>query len=145
LAKISPTEDSDFTKEKFEETYNADLANGLGNLVSRVAKLCEKLESDFEPSSPKLFPEVESAINEFRFDIALKFIWDKISLIDQDINKTEPWKLEGQELKKELQKYLIKIREIALNLEPFLPDTSQKILTNIGSKRPISEILFPRI
>ncbi|MBI1866156.1 MAG: methionine--tRNA ligase, partial [Candidatus Staskawiczbacteria bacterium] len=39
LAKISPTEDSDFTKEKFEETYNADLANGLGNLVSRSAKL----------------------------------------------------------------------------------------------------------
>ena len=41
LAKINPFEDSDFTYDKFEEAYNSDLANGLGNLVQRVAKLCE--------------------------------------------------------------------------------------------------------
>jgi methionyl-tRNA synthetase len=45
LAKISPFQDGDFSEEKFKESYNADLANGLGNLVSRVAKLCEKRRS----------------------------------------------------------------------------------------------------
>ena len=42
LAKISPFSDGDFSEEKFKEVYNADLANGLGNLVARVAKLCER-------------------------------------------------------------------------------------------------------
>jgi len=44
LSKIHPFEDSDFTIEKFEDAHNSDLANGLGNLVARVAKLCEEAE-----------------------------------------------------------------------------------------------------
>lgn len=146
LAKISPTEDSDFTKEKFIEAYNADLANGLGNLVSRVAKLCEKNNFEFKSKETNLYPEVISFIEDFRFDSALKFIWDKITLIDQDINKSEVWKLTGDDLKTKLQYYLEEIAEIALNLKPFLPDTTAKIAKVFGSiKIEMTEPLFPRI
>jgi len=146
LAKVSPTEDSDFTKDKFENAYNSDLANGLGNLVSRVARLCEKSEFRFQSKETKLYPEVSKAIEEFRFDTALKFIWEKITIIDQNINKSEPWKLEGEELKDKLQYYLEEIAEITLNLKPFLPETVGKIAKMFSS--PVirmGEPLFPRL
>lgn len=146
LAKINPVDDSDFTKEKFEDTYNADLANGLGNLVSRVARLCEKSKFMFKSKETKLYPEVIKALEEFRFDNALKFIRDKITLIDQDINKSEVWKLEGKELKARLQYYLEEIAEIALNLKPFLPETTQKIAKVFsGVKIKMADPLFPRL
>ena len=125
---------------------NAYLANGLGNLVSRVARLCEKSEFRFQSKETKLYPEVSKAIEEFRFDTALKFIWEKITIIDQNINKSEPWKLEGEELKDKLQYYLEEIAEITLNLKPFLPETVGKIAKMFSS--PVirmGEPLFPRL
>lgn len=138
--------DGDISLESFDQKYNADLANGLGNLISRVARLCEKSEFLFESKETSLYPEVISAIEEFRFDTALKFIWEKITAVDQEINKAEPWKLEGDKLKDALQKYLNEIAEIALNLKPFLPDTTNKIAKIFGDIRiKMTEPLFPRL
>jgi methionyl-tRNA synthetase len=145
LAKISPTEDGDFTKEKFEETYNSDLANGIGNLVARVAKLCENSKFEFTQSSPDFSPKIGKFIDTFQFDNAIRFLWEKISLVDQEISKEEPWKLSGDELKIALQKYLVEIRLIAFNLSPLLPETSEKILSILGDTKPTSNILFPRL
>lgn len=145
LAKFSPFTDGDFSEEKLKDVYNGDLANGLGNLVSRVAALCEKSGSKFEPSSPKFYPEVESSIKEYRFDNALKFIWDKIAKVDQKINAEKPWEIEGKELIGILQNYLLAIREIAFNLAPFMPTTSEKILSVLNSTNIVAEQLFPRI
>lgn len=146
LAKFATFTDGDFSEEKLKDVYNADLANGLGNLVSRVAKLCEKSGFVFKSKQTKLYPEVIKSLEEFRFDNALKFIWDKITLVDQEINKAEPWKLEGKELQNALQYYLNQIAEIALNLKPFLPETGEKI-TKIfeGPKIKAPDPLFPRI
>lgn len=140
------TNDINITLEKITHTYNSDLANGLGNLVSRVARLCEKSDFEFKSKETSLYPEVIKSLEEFRFDNALKFIWDKISLIDQDINKSEVWKLEGNELKAKLQYYLEEIAEIALNLKPFLPETTAKIAKVFSSvKIKMAEPLFPRL
>lgn len=146
LAKISPFQDGDFSEKKLFEIYNSDLANGLGNLVSRVAKLCENSDLAFPASEVNLFKEVKENLNEFRFDFALKFIWEKISKFDQFINETKVWEQKGENLEKILQELVIGIRQIAFNLEPFLPEAAEKIEKQFaGPKIKSSTSLFPRI
>ncbi|QQG41936.1 MAG: methionine--tRNA ligase [Candidatus Woesebacteria bacterium] len=149
LAKISPSEDSDFTKEKFEETYNADLANGLGNLVARCAKLCEN--SGFEFSSDtsineKGNKEIEKALNEYKFDEALRIIWVNVAETDKYINENEPWKLSGERLKEVLTISVSSLLVICHHLLPFMPETAQKIEDQFrGPKIQSGKPLFPRL
>lgn len=149
LAKINPTEDSDFTFEKFEEVYNGELANGLGNLVSRVAKLCEKSGFEFtndKSISLQLDNNIRILLDKYKFDEALKFIWNKVSETDKYINENEPWKLEGEKLREVLEKAVLSIRTITFWLSPFLPKTAEKIGEQfLESKIKSNSPLFPRL
>lgn len=140
------TEDSDISEEKLKISYNADLANGLGNLVARVAKLCEKVEFDSLPE-PILDEKYKQTFEEYRLNELLGNIWKEISKIDQDIQKEKPWTIEElAKLKDILQGWVIKINQIAYELKPFLPETSEKILNQFSdSKIKSGEPLFPRI
>ncbi|GAI53110.1 unnamed protein product, partial [marine sediment metagenome] len=80
LREIPPTEDGDFTYEKFKERYNADLSKGLGNLVARVLTMAEKVSSiNYQPSKGKEIEKVinntrkkyKKALDEFKFNEAL--------------------------------------------------------------------------
>lgn len=146
LAKISPFEDGDFSREKFEETYQADLANGLGNLAARVAAMVEKAGLVVEPQEFKISKEVAEKIEEYQYDQALSLIWKQIKLTDGLINEKEVWKLEGEERDIVLTELVNQIRLIGVNLQPFLPNTSGKILEQYG-KNIIrkGEALFPRL
>jgi len=146
LAKTHPFEDSDFTLGKFEKAYNADLANGLGNLSARIAKLCERVNSPFKSIEVSLKKEVSEALEEFRFDRALESIWTDIKSLDQQIEKTKPWELKGEELKENLEKAVKAVRNIAFNLKPFLPETAEKIEKQFsGRKIKAEKSLFPRL
>jgi len=145
LAKIHPWKDSDFTIKRFEDAYTADLANGLGNLVSRVAAMAQDLEiSSHKPD--KVDKEIENYLNKYRFDKALAFIWDKISYADGLINKTEVWKLTGKEKTDIIVDLVSQIRQIALDLQAFLPATANTINEQF-SKNHIekNKPLFPRL
>lgn len=146
LAKLSPYEDSNFTIQRFEDAYNSDLANGLGNLVSRIAKLAEKSGIGFNDTKTDLYEKVETSVSEFEFDLALTDIWTKIKNLDQEINLNEPWKLESKKLEVFLQESINSIRNIAYNLRPFLPETAKKIERQFkGPKIKSAEPLFPRL
>ncbi len=149
LGKINPYEDSDFTFEKFEETYNGELANGIGNLVARTAALCEKSNFSFttnESIDRRFDDEIQVLLNNYKFDETLKIIWNKIAETDKFINENEPWKLGGEKLKEVLKNAISSIQALAFYLSPFLPETAEKIEKQFtGPKIKSSNPLFPRI
>ena len=155
LAKVHPWEDSDFSWEKFKEVYNADLANGLGNLVARVAKLSENAHYTLMSSAQKTATHIvgiepyKEAIAEYRFTDALSFIWDKIHSADKFINEEKPWVLtknQDPRVKDVLAHVIDEIQEIAVLLEPFIPETAQKIEEQFKGPQIVSVApLFPRI
>ena len=145
LAAFPFGEDGDFSFEHLDTIYNANLANGLGNLVSRVAKLAEKNDIT-APEAPTHFdPEVEKLLSEFKFNEALNWIWKIVQRADQRVNETKPWELEGVAAKEILEELSNLILDAAYNLQPFLPETSEKILKQYSGKIKASAPLFPRI
>lgn len=145
LAKISPFADGDFSEGKFIESYNADLANGLGNLVARVARLAERNNIVGTTFDKAIDLEVEKKIQEFKFNEAISVIWNKISEADKKVNEEKPWELEGDKAKEVLLDLVKRIQEISFNLEPFLPETAEKILKQFSGPIKASTPLFPRI
>ena len=155
LREIPPFDDGDFSMSRFKEVYNADLANGLGNLVARVAKLCETTDYNQMGSSEKTNQhilgdtEYEKAISEYKFNEALASVWRKITKVDQYINEEKPWELlkTNQERCKSVLSHCVdQIQEIAILIQPFLPETSEKITEQFkGPKIKSQTPLFPRI
>jgi len=144
---VHPFDDSDFTPERFKEAYNADLANGLGNLVARVMKLAEVyLHGDTKVTQPVFSDEYLKAFQQFEVNAAIEHIFRRVSALDHKITKEEPFKLiktnpeAGTKLILEL---ILELRIIGILLGPFLPQTSKKIIESVDAhKKP--ENLFPR-
>ncbi|NIT03725.1 methionine--tRNA ligase [Candidatus Saccharibacteria bacterium] len=144
LSKFSPYEDGDFSENHLKEVYNSDLANGLGNLVSRIAKLAEGRK--FEVKSSKLKVEkYHKSLEEFRFDEALGFIWSEISELDRYVNEQKPWEKKGADLEKDLTHLTSNLLHLTPILEPFLPETAERIRKQFSGKITPAEPLFPRI
>ncbi len=143
------TNDVDITFEKITEVYNADLANGLGNLVSRVAKLAENSRFEFQyhdSNHGTINKEIADQIESYRFDDALKIIWEKVTEVDKYINENEPWKLSGEKLKEVLTSAISSLLTISYSLLPFMPETAEKIEKQFkGQKIKAEPPLFPRL
>lgn len=144
---IHPFEDSDFTMERFKEAYNADLANGIGNLASRIMNLAEKNLAG--PVAVEFVPypeEFTQAIQSFQFNSAAEHVMNRVAALDQKINQTEPFKVVKTDPEKGNELIADLVRELAaidLLLEPIIPATSKKIIDAImANKKP--ENLFPR-
>jgi len=138
--------DSDVGWERFTIKYNADLANGLGNLVARVAKLCEKSNLNFAPAKPNLCKKYSGYLEKYRFDLALGRVWQFISQTDRKINQQKVWEQKDKQLEKSLQSLVGTVRKVAYHLKPFLPETAKKIEKQFkGPKIKSQKPLFPRL
>jgi len=155
LREISPTEDGDFTYEKFEARYNSDLASGLGNLVARVITMAAKLNyktqiTNFKQNTNYKFQTIinktwgnyKTALNRFKLNEALEEIWKLISFCDRYIEKERPWEKSNNQ-QSAINNLLFALTEISQMLQPFLPETSEEILKQIKAKK--SKPLFPRL
>lgn len=146
-------EDVNVSLEQFEEVYTADLANGLGNLVARVAKLLEKAEyesAEADYAGYALSDEFKELWNRYRADLAIISVWERISVLDKYLDDTKPWEFFKEDTEEEYgdvwQHLVNEIRTIAVLIEPFIPDTAEKIQAQFrGQRIQAQEGLFPRL
>jgi methionyl-tRNA synthetase len=142
--------DSNFSEEAFVQRLNSDLANDLGNLVSRTITMavkycdgkvpeinCEKKDSALQEAALKAVAEVESSFNDMSLHKALIAIWDFINVTNKYIVENEPWTLGKDPANKEkltaiMYNLLAALRSIAILLTPFMPQTAEKILRQTG-------------
>jgi len=140
LSEIPNGKDGDFSAARFEEVYNSALANGLGNLVSRVVAMAEKVSSDFEIQDlatnqevVKMWTKIENSMNsEFDFRLALAAIFELVEFANKFITEKKPWSLDESAKASTLSILLEILRQLALALVPFLPTTSAKISASLG-------------
>jgi methionyl-tRNA synthetase len=150
LREFHPFEDTPVSAKSLKDSYNANLANGLGNTVSRVMKMAEGL---FEPisDSEKLQIDVAagdyvSALENYNMQNAMNVIWHHVGEIDKTIQETEPFKLvktDKEAAAKIIKQQVVKIDLIARMLAPFMPETAAKISQAVAlNKKP--DNLFSR-
>ena len=154
LSEMAPFEDGDYSEEKFQLRYNADLANGLGNLTARISNLLEKnkistkLKVDLEdPGIKETVKLLAEKMSDYRFNESLQIIWEKIRHCDEVLSKAAPWKMtDRSEISSVLKPLAQDILNLAYLLEPFLPATAQKIQKQFSTPQICKgESLFPRL
>ncbi|MFA6604533.1 MAG: methionine--tRNA ligase [Patescibacteria group bacterium] len=152
LSQFSFGQESDIKVDDFSVKYNADLVNGLGNLVNRVTNMVEqymagKINIEFKDMSLG-----KEELKQLHFREALLTIWQVIAKDNTLIDQSRPWELakadtNKDKLEKILQELSLDLYNIALALKPFMPKKSKEILDIITAKKvqKPAKPLFPRI
>ncbi len=148
LRELSSFEDSPFTLERFKEAYNANLANGIGNLTSRIMKMAEtNLDGPVTIAEKTIPDEYFSLFETFELNKVMDYVWGKIGELDRIIQEKEPFKLVKAD--KEAGVAVItdlvqKLYTIARMLNPLLTQTSDKIKAAVKANKMPEEPLFAR-
>ena len=155
---IPTLDDGDFTWEKFETAYNTELANDLGNLVSRVASMVNRYQAgvigDVTHGEHDM-SEYHESMESLEFDKAIDYIWSMVRSLNQYIENVKPWKIakmidKDAEAKAHLSEVLTytvgSLLQIGDLLVPFLPNTAEKIHRTFetGAIVPLEGVLFPK-
>ncbi len=144
--ELSTFEDSPFTTDAFKNAYNANLANGLGNLVSRVMALASKYCNPIS-ETPELPGEFVSFLNEFKIHAAANMVWRHIGEADKMMQEKEPFKVvktDPEAGKMVLMELVKRLSVIAEMLVPLMPETAEKIKLLIKENTSPVSPLFPR-
>ncbi|HUD07256.1 MAG TPA: methionine--tRNA ligase [Candidatus Saccharimonadales bacterium] len=152
LRHIPSYDDGNFSLKNLSDAYQNELGNELGNALQRTAVMINTYQGGkFEKVSNPVDNKVTSRlIEECRFDRALDEIWLLVKQLNQYIDDNKPWTLhkagDDQKLKTVLNTQVKKLVEIAYLLQPFLPETADKINDTFkdGRVRLSQETLFPR-
>ncbi len=148
LREMTFGQDANFSDQAFLTRYNADLANDLGNTVSRVAALCRQsfgatpnevcTDNEVLAAYRAHRTEWDAAMEEFAFSRALEAVWRLLTAINGYVVAREPWKIRKEEgtssprLHRILSAAAEGVRLTAVMLSPFVPATSRKIFETFG-------------
>ncbi len=149
LAKdISTFEDSPFTRERFLDAYNAHLANGLGNLVSRTMNMIVSYDVDISGITFPAFADIaHPAYEVFEINRAVDAIWDEIRDLDLYIQHHEPFKkvkTDPEGAHDDLRHVAQGLARVSVLLTPIMPTTAEAIATLIRDKKKPEAPLFLR-
>jgi methionyl-tRNA synthetase len=152
LRHVRPFEDADFSVARLEAAYHADLSNGIGNLVSRLAALCETagVVGSAAGGHAVAPPGYHEHLAAFRFDLAIATVWDEITRLNQELTAAKPWEdVKGGRLaiaREQLAPWVTRLDAVGAWLNPFLPGTAAAIRAAVGAG-PIRKCqpLFPRL
>ena len=133
LRHVDSFTDSDFTWEKFDDAYNRELANDLGNLVQRLATLCSKNQVSGRDFTPRPDQDFTRLMEKFEFSKAFDYVWQQIQSLNKAIDEAKPWELAKKGDVASAQTVLCEIADRLLDVSSrlglFLPDTATKIQT----------------
>ena len=151
LRELSFGQDSTFTPENFIERYNFDLCNDLGNLLNRTIGMMNKYfegviptefsqknepDAELEEFANKQCQLVEQCMDDFHISNSLAEIWNLIARTNKYIDETAPWVLAKEEKNEKLQSVMYhlveNLRKIAILLTPFMPNTAENMLSQLG-------------
>jgi methionyl-tRNA synthetase len=148
LRHVNSFEDSDMTMESLKEAYNANLANGLGNLASRILTLSEKYLSECPATPEETLPqEFSDLLEKFEIQKATDFIWSKVQALDKMIQESEPFKVikvdedKGKEL---ISQQIVELYAITELLRPVMPKTFEILSGLIKANKKPEKSLFQR-
>jgi len=148
IRELHPFEDSPFTVERFKEAYNASLANGIGNLTSRIMKMAEtNLDQAVQVPEKSVSEEYFAFFESFELNKAANYVWEKIQELDEIIQREAPFKLvktDPEAGKAIIRDLVLKLYLIAKMLEPLLPETSDKIKSAVKANKMPESPLFLR-
>lgn len=146
--------DGDFSWERIEAAYNSELADQLGNAVSRTAAMISRYQQGIIGEIPEPDHDIgpyEESLGNCRFDQALSEIWEQVKGLNQYIDEQKPWQMAKDDSEKdhlaEVLAYCAgSLLEIAELLTPFMPDTAEKITSVFASGvlKPLPDSLFPK-
>lgn len=154
MSQVPYGADGDFTLEHFHDVYNAHLANELGNLVQRTATMARRyLESGFGEVPKGSLDEgpYHQAFADYQLDKAINHVWTSVRALNQYVEENKPWELAKADDQDKLKAVLLHlvggILQVSELLEPFLPETADKIAKTFsgGKVNPDVGILFPKL
>jgi methionyl-tRNA synthetase len=150
VARSFPSDnDSDVGIARFREKYNADLANNLGNLVSRLYKLNENAGIKFEKLNFKADEKFSSLIDNLKFDEAIGYVFGRyVDAVNLNLNKLAPWKLAADDPNRtdDIAGCIFDLLRGVELLWPVMPETCEKIMEIFTVKgKKLDQPLFPRI
>lgn len=151
LREFSFGSDGSFSTRKFMQRLNSDLANDLGNLLSRTVSMISKyndgviedknvvedVDSELKDLGISTLAKVDKAMEHFQFSVALDEIWKLIRRSNKYVDETEPWILAKDEAKKDrlltvLYNLAESLRIVSVLIHPFIKDTSNEIRAQLG-------------
>ena len=144
LRSIPSNQDGNYSEEDLIDRHNTELVNTLGNLLSRSLNLIEKSggkvpSGKFDISLKKEYTQALKNLNEsvtnFDFHHGIASVWKFIAKVNQYVDKTKPWTLDGKKKEKVLYNLAESLRLISALTYPIIPNASEEIAKQLGIKK----------